>query len=348
MRPAGDPAPTILSVAYPFTALGPAAAGGAEQVLSTLDSALGKNGFRSVVAAHAGSQISGTLVGVEVPEGVLTAAVRAEVERRFQDSIDAAFARFPIRLIHMHGIDFQRYRVRDDVPILVTLHLPLAWYPSALWTSPANVHLQCVSETQRQTSPPEHRSRLTVVENGVPLPSPSTRRKGRFALLLSRICPEKNLHVALDAARMAGVPVVLAGRVFSYPEHLRYFEEEIQPRLGRGVRFIGPVGGAAKQRLLARARCLLLPTLAEETSSLVAMEALASGTPVVALPSGAIPEIVEDGRTGFLIRDVRAMADRLKRLDEIDPEVCRAVAWERFSAEAMMERYLSLYAKLLG
>ncbi len=313
-----------------------------------VESGLVTAGFSSLVAAHAASQVSGRLLGVDVPGGLLTEAVRVGVERRLQESIDAAFAHAPVQLVHMHGIDFHRYRVPTDVPVLVTLHMPLGWYPPEIWTLPANVHLQCVSGSQRQTSPPEHHSRLLVIENGVALPSSVNHRKGRFALILSRICPEKNLHVALDAARMTGMPVVLAGQVFAYPEHLRYFDEEIRPRLGRGVRYIGPVGGAEKQRLLARARCLLLPTVAEETSSLVAMEALASGTPVIALPSGAIPEIVEDRRTGFLVRDAREMADRLGRLDEIDPAVCRAVGRERFSAQVMVQRYLSLYTRLLG
>jgi glycosyltransferase involved in cell wall biosynthesis len=77
------------------------------------------------------------------------------------------------------------------------------------------------------------------------------------------------------------------------------------------------------------------------------MESLVSGTPVIAFPSGAIPEIVEDGRTGFLVNDVQTMAARLKCLEEIDPEVCRAVGIVRFSAEAMIDRYLSLYAGLM-
>ncbi|MCU1226871.1 MAG: glycosyl transferase group 1 [Edaphobacter sp.] len=289
----------ILSVAYPFATVGAKAVGGAEQMLCILESALVARGFQSVVAAHAASQIAGNLVGAEVPTGVLTPDVRAEVERRLQASIDSAFAHFPICLVHMHGVDFHRYRIPQGVPVLVTLHLPLAWYPPDIWTLPPNFHLQCVSNTQLASCPVEHRGRITVVENGVRIPPASMHRKGRFALLLSRICPEKNLHAALDAARSMGVQVMLAGVVFPYPEHLRYFEQEIARRLGRGARLIGPVGGASKQRLLERARCLLLPTLAEETSSLAAMESLVSGTPVIAFPSGAIPEIVEDGRTGF-------------------------------------------------
>ncbi len=340
------PEPVILSVAYPFAAVGPRSVGGAEQVLATLEATFAGRGFRSAVAAHAESQVEGDLVGVEVPEGILTAEMRAEVERRMQAGIDSAFEQYPVRLVHMHGINFHRYRIPEDVPVLATLHLPLDWYPPSIWTLPANVHLQCVSESQRTSCPVAYRGRLITIENGVRLPELPTERKGSFALLLSRICPEKNIHMALDAARMAAVPVLLAGQAFPYPEHMRYFEHEIRPRLSRRARFIGAVGGEAKQRLLGRARCLLLPTLAEETSSLVAMEALACGTPVIALPSGAIPDIVEDGRTGFLVHDAGEMAARLKRVGEIDPEVCRAVARERFSAEAMVERYWSVYRSL--
>ena len=101
-----------------------------------------------------------------------------------------------------------------------------------------------------------------------------------------------------------------------------------------GVKLVGAVGGAEKERLLRGAQCLLLPTLAPETSSLVAMEAAAAGTPVVAYRSGAVPEVVEDGVTGFLVDGVEAMARAIGRVGEIDREACRRVARERFSLES--------------
>jgi hypothetical protein len=103
---------------------------------------------------------------------------------------------------------------------------------------------------------------------------------------------------------------------------------------------------ARKRRLLAAARCLVVPSLVAETSSLVAMEALASGTPVIAFRSGALPEIVEDGRTGFLVDGVAEMADAMRRASEIDPEACRRAARERFTAERMCGEYLALYERL--
>jgi glycosyltransferase involved in cell wall biosynthesis len=120
----------------------------------------------------------------------------------------------------------------------------------------------------------------------------------------------------------------------------------VAPLLARERRFLGPVGFERKRRLLAAASCVLLPSLAPETSSLVAMEALAAGTPVIAYPSGALAEIVEDGRTGFLVRDVDEMAAATRRVGEIDPGTCRAAARERFGVTRMTQAYLDRYRRL--
>jgi glycosyltransferase involved in cell wall biosynthesis len=150
----------------------------------------------------------------------------------------------------------------------------------------------------------------------------------------------------LDAAKAAGVPLLLAGAVFPYREHRRYFEEEICPRLDHKRRWIGPVVGPAKRRLLAAARCLLAPSLAPETSSLVAREALAAGTPVVALRNGALVEVVEPGRTGLLVDRVDKLANAIRDAERLDPEDCRRSARDRFSAARMVGQYLELYRRL--
>jgi glycosyltransferase involved in cell wall biosynthesis len=134
--------------------------------------------------------------------------------------------------------------------------------------------------------------------------------------------------------------------VFPYAAHQRFFEKEIAPRLDRSRRFIGPVTFDQKKRLLASARCLLAPSLVPETSSLVAMEALACGTPVIAFASGALAQIVEDGRTGFVVRTMEEMAEAIRRVDLIDPEVCRQSAQARFSMSRTVENYFGLYRQL--
>jgi glycosyltransferase involved in cell wall biosynthesis len=141
--------------------------------------------------------------------------------------------------------------------------------------------------------------------------------------------------------------VFLAGSVFDYPEHQQYFQEMVRPRLSANVRLLGAVGGKRKAHLLAGAQCLLVASLAPETSCLVAMEALASGTPVVAWRSGALPEIVRHGSTGFLVSSVAEMADAIASIGSIESNCCRSEAERRFSGQAMMSRYRALYQDLV-
>ena len=237
---------------------------------------------------------------------------------------------------------------RPDIdPVLVTLHLPLPWYPAAaLAPARPGTTLVPVSASQTATAPPGA-VLAPPVQNGVALP-PGTAAKRRFALVLGRICPEKGVDDALEAARQARAPLLVAGSVFPYPEHQAFFAEAVAPLLGFRRRWLGPVAGRRKQALLAAARCVLIPSKARETSSLVAMEALAAGTPVIAYPNGALPDIVAHGRTGLLADGVAGLVAALGRVDAIDPAACRASARRRFSAGRMIEAYLARYADLAG
>jgi glycosyltransferase involved in cell wall biosynthesis len=253
-----------------------------------------------------------------------------------------------IDLVHMHGIDFHHYLPPPGMPVLVTLHLPPDWYPPEVFRlQRPDTWLHAVSASQHRACPPCH-NLLPPVENGVPvdrLPLPLTRR--RFALVLGRICPEKNQHAALEAGSRAGLPVLLGGQVFPYAAHEDYWQREVAPRLAAGPhRFLGPLGFARKRRLLNAARCLVSASIAPETSSLVAMEAMACGTPVIALASGALADIVEDGVTGFLVRDPAEMAAAMEKVPRLRPDSIRAIAQRRFSAGAMLARYVALYERL--
>ncbi len=188
---------------------------------------------------------------------------------------------------------------------------------------------------------------LDPIPNGVAVDRLRARHARRnFALALARICPEKGFHLALDAARLARTPLLIAGQVFPYEAHQRYFSNEIRPLLGRAARFLGPIGFARKRRLLTAARVLLIPSLVPETSSLVAMEALACGCPVVAFPTGALPDLIEPGITGFLVSSIEEMADAIPLCDAIDREHCREVARQRFSLDTMIGSYFRLYRRL--
>jgi glycosyltransferase involved in cell wall biosynthesis len=337
---------TVLSVAYPLAPVGPDAVGGAEQVLAQLDRALVAAGHRSIVIAQEGSRTTGTLVAVPAQGGVLDEAAKQRAWDAHRQAIAAALRRWPVDLVHMHGIDFDAYLPAPGVPVLATLHLPPAWYAErSLRPARPDTWLHCVSETQHEACP-KTPNLLAPIENGVPLDALSARHAKRsFALTLGRVCAEKGIHLAVEAAKRVDVPLVIAGEVFAYEAHRRYFAEEVQPRLDARRRFVGPVGFARKRRLLTAARCLLVPSLVPETSSLVAREALACGTPVIGFRNGALPETIEHGRTGFLVDSVEEMAAAIRLARDLDPGLCRIVAAQRFSLEAMTARYLDLYQR---
>lgn len=322
----------ILNVAYPFAPVHEDTAGGAEQVVRMLDRALCRAGHASFVIASAGSEVDGNLLATQT----------------YRTAIIDAIQRWNPDLVHLHGLDFMEYLPPEGVPVLATLHLPPTWYPdSAFAIERPQTWLHCVSRSQ-QNACPVASNLLPFIPNGV---SESLWRdhvrKRDFALALGRICPEKGFHLAFEAAALAGIPCFLAGQVYGYSEHEHYFKQQILPRCDGRNRFIGTARLRRKRRLLAAARCLLVPSLAPETSSLVAMEAAMCGTPVIAFRAGALPEIVEDGVTGFLVNDVTGMADAINNCYRIDPRACREIARQRFSEQSTIAGYLGVYERLI-
>lgn len=346
---------TVLSVAFAFAPVGHHAVGGAEEILTDLDAALTEAGHRSLVVACEGSQTRGQLFSFPLPKnGIVDDAMRRQAPRQCGEAIDRALASAPVDVVHLHGMDFDAYRLPNEVPAMITLHLPLGWYPpGALERWRHRATFVCVSASQRR-SWPQRADDVVIVENGVAIPERwNDGPREDFALVLGRICPEKNQHEALEAGTMAGIPVLIGGRTFPYREHQIYFAQRIAPLLpSNGAsprpqhRFLESLRPDEKGELLSRAMCVLHPTRAPETSSLVAMEALAAGTPVIAYRSGALPEIVEDGMTGFLVDDVRGMAEAIGKIDDLSRAKCRAAAERRFSRQRMVQEYLQLYHAL--
>ncbi len=335
---------SVLSIAYPFAAVGPDPVGGAEQVLASIDARLIRNGHDSIVLAAAGSCATGHLVTIPPHPGWIDGNARALADAAYRRELARICDERRIDVVHFHGGDFAAYLPEVDLPLVATLHLPRAFYTPAVLAASRVVRI-CVSRAQQRTFGAEVEI-AGVIENGVPVERYQPAVKAGFVLALGRICPEKGFELALGAARAAGLPLVLAGAVFPYEDHHRYAAARIAPLLDADRRWIGPVAGARKRQLLAQARCLVVSSLVDETSSLVAMEALASGTPVVALRRGALPEIIEHGRTGWLVDDARELPGALARADRLSSARCRAAARARFSAARMTSRYLELYHQL--
>lgn len=352
MMPEETPRLTVLEVACPLAPVGPDAAGGAEQVVSLVDEELVARGHRSIVIAPAGSVCRGTLIATPAVPGKrrLDGSARARAWAAHRRAIDEACLRYAIDLVHFHSVDFNHYLPEAGPPALVTLHLPLSRYEAgALEPERPDVFFHCVSASPRLARPTSGYL-LDDVPHGIAVDRQRfSARKRDFCVALGQICPEKGYSRALLAASRARIPLLLAGSVLPHADHLRHFREVIAPLLAAPSRsrFLGPIDVGRKRRLLAAARCLLVPSRAEETSSLVAIEALASGTPVIAFREGALSEIIEHGRTGFLVDDVEGMAEAILEAGEIDPLECRRAAELRFSADRAMTGYLATFDRVL-
>ena len=216
-----------------------------------------------------------------------------------------------------------------------------------------------VSSTQLAQAPAElQRLSLGAVSLATPIlpgpPLPVSEREDHV-LVLGRICRLKGQHVAARVAHRTGVPLVLAGpvgraeslaeveEIGAEGDDALYWRDEVAPLVdGNHVRWIGSVGGADKAALLRSARALLMPVQWEEPGATVVAEAMAAGTPVVALRRGVLPSLVDHGVTGFIAEDEDGLAEAVGQLAAIDVAACRRTAVERFSPP-MAERYLALY-----
>lgn len=242
-------------------------------------------------------------------------------------------------ILHLHFAQPRDF----PFPMLKTVHgYPFHVTGRDTWAEPGEFgpEYSFVSDAHRRTC---GRPDNPFVHNGIDLDEYVFRadKEGYFLFLGKLDWNVKGLPSALRLAREEGLRLVLAGD-FLDPG---FYARELKPLLGPGLEYAGPVGGADKAELLAGARALLFPTLWPEPFGLVAVEALASGTPVLTTCNGALPEIMVQGVTGFMGRSFQETREQLRGLDGIDPRACRTRVEERFTARRMAEDYLRLYLR---
>lgn len=256
-----------------------------------------------------------------------------------------------VDLVHDHsGLSMVAVaQALDLAPVLHTVHGPVTEaLASAIQSLGTATSLVAISHSQPLPAP--WLPWVGVVPNAVDVDALQflhAGEKDRYLLVLARICPDKGQHHAIEVARRAGIRLVLAGKVDPGSED--YFTEEVAPHLGGPrVTWLENVGGAEKAALLARATALLAPITWPEPFGLSMIEAMVSGTPTIAFRQGAAPELIDHGKTGFVVETIDEMVQAVGDVGDVDPARCSLLARNRFSPDAMVEGYLRVYERVLS
>lgn len=335
----------IAIVSPPWVAVPPPAYGGTENVIDTLARGLQAAGHDVLLFATGDSTCPVPTEWV-YPQALGTAGASTAAEIRHVVHAYEKIRSWGADVVHDHTLAGPIWAHRLGIRVVTTNHGPFRSDLGDVYRAMSRA-TPVVAISHHQASTAEGTEVAQVIHHGVDLEQfPAGPGDGGFALFLGRMNPDKGVHTAIDLARAAGVPLKIAAKM-AEPAERRYFVEEVKPRLGGDVVYLGEVDHATKVELLGQARCLLNPIAWPEPFGMVMIESLACGTPVLATRRGSVPEIVEDGRTGFVREDARELVAALGRLDELDRAECRAAVKERFSQERMVRDHLELYRRVL-
>jgi glycosyltransferase involved in cell wall biosynthesis len=235
-------------------------------------------------------------------------------------------------------------------PTVHTVHGPLTGDPGEVYQEVCKTvpHAGLVSLTRNQRRPCPNLPWIANVHNAIDLSRYEVdRRPGDALLFLGRMSPDKGAHRAIRIAQRLGRPLKIAAKCRE-PGEIEYFERYIAPHLDDTIEYVGECDHDEKCALLAEAHALLVPIEWEEPFGLVMIEALASGTPVVAMRRGSVSELLRDGETAFLADDLAGMVAAVAEVDRLDPALLRREAEERFSVERMVDGYIAAYETMIG
>ena len=321
--------------------------GGTERVVAFLTDALVELGHDVTLFATADSRTAATLVpcapgALRLIADPLAAHVHhlLQLERVLQQA-----SQFDIVHWHVDAIHYPWSR-RARVPSLTTLHGRLDLAPlTSLYREYRELPVVSISDAQRGPLPEANWA--ATVHHGLPRsPLAFGAGQGGYLAFIGRISPEKRVDRAIAVARALDIPLKIAAKVD--PADEAYFRSDIKPLLDQpGVEFIGEIGEADKARLLGDAMALLFPIDWPEPFGLVMIEALACGTPIVAYPHGAVPEIIDHGVTGFIVNSIDAAIDAVRRVPGLSRVACRHAFEQRFTAKRMASSYVDVYRAVI-
>ena len=335
-------------LAPPWIPIPPPGYGGIEAVVDLLCERLVARGHEVTLFAAPGSRSAARvhpLLEAAHPDTIGSALQESDHVASAFDAIErAAAGGAPFDVVHDHsGFTAVAMAARVGTPVVHTLHGPFVGETARFYARHAHkVELVAISHSQIDHAPEGVRA-AGVVPNPIVVDRwPLRREKDDYVLWIGRMDPVKGPHRAIEAARLAGRPLVLAGPVQT--GQADFFREHVEPHIdGRLVRYVGEVAGAAKQQLYARAAALLMPIRWDEPFGMVMIEALACGTPVIAFPEGAASEIVIDGQNGLLVADEAEMAGAIADIGAIDPIACRESARVRYDVAIVVAGYEAVY-----
>ncbi len=345
----------IAQIAPPWITVPPTGYGGTEWVVQQLCDGLTARGHEVVLYATGDSRTAAELRALfpkQMPKVMGQTPYDARHVRFALDDIVAADP--PFDLIHDHsgflvvafGPAMLAVGPRPAPPILHTIHCAFDDATHGFYAQHArSVAYNAISEYQRSMGP-AGMDWAGVVHNGIELKGWCyTPRKDDYLLAFGRVCEAKGFHIAIEVARRAGRRLLMAGALQAQYED--YFHERVEPQLDDQVVYLGEVSDERRRELFAGAAAFLFPILWPEPFGLVMIEAMACGTPVIAFRNGSVPEVVDDGVTGFIVEDADGMVAALERIGDIDPAVCRRTVEERFTVERLVADYEALYRQLL-
>jgi glycosyltransferase involved in cell wall biosynthesis len=339
----------IAVVSTPFVEVPPRRYGGTELIVASLARELVGRGHEVILYATGDSHIPGAEMRSLYPQAIWPPTIYDEISHATHAVQDILVEERRIDVVHANVAALLGFARFLEMPVVYTVHHDRDEALCRLYrhNQSSNLVMVAISERQRELLEPHCDAR--VVHHGLEVGRYPLGAGGEYAAFLGRFAKEKGVHAALDAATAAGVPLRLAGKPHWKDEP--YFEAEVRPRLERpGMSWLGEADHPAKVQLLGGALATLFPIDWEEPFGLVMIESMLCGTPVLAFRRGSAAEVVDEGVTGWLVRDADEMAWQLARLRDqragFDRARCRAVAARRFSVARMADDYLALYQEL--
>lgn len=336
----------IAMLAPPWIKIPPAGYGGIEWVVHYLTNELVRRGHDVTLFATGDSMTDARLESTfpkQMPDRIgetMFEVQQAAACIRRADEFD---------IIHDHsGFSVVAYASLLNTPVVHTLHGPFnndichfyqnfrnsAWYVA-------------ISDYQRSCCPDLQYA--GTIYNPIDIegwPFVPTAEKEDYLLSFGRLCADKGFHTAIEVAKRTGRQLIIAGAI--QPFNRDYYETVIKPQVdGEQIKFVGEVSLTEKWNLFSRAHAFLFPIQWPEPFGLVMIEAMATGTPVIAFPEGSVPEVVEDGVTGFTVHSVDEMVAALDRLDQLDAAHIRESVQNRFSVRKCADGYEQVYEKVL-